>query len=277
MSFFGEIKEPVKKKRNSNTVISKEFLSYYNNRYKELFGIPPNINWGKDIKLINIILKTYEDVDAFNCDSKLDFLTKACEKYFLSKDVLALKSGWNIGVFYNNFSKIALLLKHVEDSSIFPIQEGYKLAYLNYVGHRFENTLQSYDEGFSQIFLYLNPLWKEYGQKLSLKRFSELYFLILFEYKNKICDVNFFITKTAMEYFIRWLKEESKDYMLFLSKDIVEIDKNKLEEEMELQKTEDFLLLHLRDKKEIVCSVKNRKAHYEELFKKCNINMDLWK
>ena len=94
------------KKVNPNLAISKEFLEYYAKRYKTLFGVPAKIEWGKDIKLIDKLLKTYEDISIFGCANKLEFLQKACEKYFVSRDTLALKNCWNIGIFYYNFSKI---------------------------------------------------------------------------------------------------------------------------------------------------------------------------
>ena len=77
---FEEIPLDIKlsKKGNSNSAISKEFINYYRKRYEELFGIPITINWGKDLKLMNSLLKTYNDVSIFGCSNKLEFLIKAC-------------------------------------------------------------------------------------------------------------------------------------------------------------------------------------------------------
>ena len=110
-------KIPLNKKVNPNSAISKEFLEYYAERYETLFGVPAKIEWGKDIKLINKLLKTYEDISIFGCEHKLEFLQKACEKYFMSRDNLALKNCWSTGIFYYNFPKIVLLLKHGEESN----------------------------------------------------------------------------------------------------------------------------------------------------------------
>src|SRR4030066_1566232 len=178
---FEEIPLDIKlsKKGNSNSAISKEFINYYRKRYEELFGIPITINWAKDVNLINKLLKTYEDVSIFGCESKLEFLIKVCEKYFISRDNLALQNCWNIGIFYYNFSKIVLLLKHGEESSLSPITEGFKLAYLNNSGAKYIGIFTERDEEiFTQIYLFLKPLW---DKRFPLKRFAEIYFLVLFD------------------------------------------------------------------------------------------------
>ena len=166
-------------KKDSKSAISKEFLNYYGRRYTELFGVPGKVEWGKDIKLINKLLKTYEDVSIFSCESKLEFLIKVCEKYFISRDNLALKNCWSIGIFYYNFPKIVLLLKHGEESNISPIMEGFKLAYLNDTGIKYVGIFTERDEEiFMQLYLFLKPIRLE---SYTLKRFSELYFLVLFD------------------------------------------------------------------------------------------------
>src|SRR4030067_2826411 len=143
----------VSSNRNPNSAISKEFLEYYAKRYETSFGVPAKIEWGKDIKLINKLLRIYEDVSVFSCESKLEFLIKALEKYFISRDNLALKSAWSIGVFYCSFSKIVLLLKNAEESNISPIMEGFKLAYLNNTGVKYTGIFNEQDkEVFTQIY-----------------------------------------------------------------------------------------------------------------------------
>lgn len=223
-------KVSLNKKINPNSLISKEFLEYYVDRYNALFGVPAKIEWGKDIKLINKLLKTYENVSIFGCESKLEFLQKACEKYFISRDNLALKNCWSIGIFYYNFPKIVLLLKHGEESNIDPIMEGFKLAYLNDAGVKYTGIFTEQDEEvFMQLYLFLKPLWLK---KFSLKRFAELYFLAMFDYLgDKKYDLNFFKSKFAMDYFVKWLETERKDLLMFYPIDVSDIDKEKLLEE----------------------------------------------
>src|SRR3990170_2220948 len=218
------------KKVNPNSAISKEFLEYYAKRYELLFGVPTKINWGKDLKLMNSLLKTYNDISIFGCENKLEFLIKACEKYFVSRDKLALQNCWNIGIFYYNFSKIVLLLKHGEESNIAPIMEGWKLAYLNDAGIKYTGIFTEQDEEvFMQLYLFLKPLWLK---KFSLKRFAELYFLAMFDYLgDKKYDLNFFKSKFAMDYFVKWLETERNDLLMFYPIDVSDMDKERLIEE----------------------------------------------
>ena len=230
------------KKVNPNSAISKEFLEYYAKRYKTLFGVPAKIEWGKDIKLIDKLLKTYEDISIFGCANKLEFLQKACEKYFVSRDTLALKNCWNIGIFYYNFSKIVLLLKHGEASNISPIIEGYKLAYLNDTGIKYNGIITEHDEEvFTQLYIFLKPLWVK---EFTLPRFSEIYFLVLFDHmRKKDYNLNFFISKYAIDFFTKWLETEGKEILMFYPKDVVEMDAEKLkyeEEQMLIEERELF-------------------------------------
>ena len=115
--FFDDIPSDTKiikeKKSTEEGIIAKKFLEeYYIPRYEELFGIPPIISWGKDLKLIIRIIKTYKDISIFGIETHYDFLIKVCEKYFVSNDTLALKSAWGVNVFYTNFQKLTFLLKH---------------------------------------------------------------------------------------------------------------------------------------------------------------------
>ena len=218
------------KKVNPNSAISKEFLEYYAERYETSFGVPAKIEWGKDIKLINKLLRIYEDVSVFSCESKLEFLIKALEKYFISRDNLALKSAWSIGVFYCYFSKIVLLLKHAEESNISPIMEGFKLAYLNNAGVKYTGIFTEQDkEVFTQIYLFLKPTRLE---SYTLKRFSELYFLVMFDcLGNKKYDLGFFVSKFAQDKFLNWINTEGKEILMFYPKDVSTIDKERLIEE----------------------------------------------
>ena len=229
------------KKVNPNSAISKEFLEYYTKRYELLFGVPTKINWGKDLKLMNSLLKTYNDISIFGCENKLEFLIKACEKYFVSRDKLALQNCWNIGIFYYNFSKIVLLLKHGEASSIEPIIEGFTLAYLNDTGVKYTGSFTEHDEEvFMQLYIFLKPLWVK---EFTLPRFSEIYFLVLFDcLGEKKHNFNFLVSKFAQDKFLAWLSEEGKEILRFFPRDVSNIDKEKimfeekkmLEEEREL-------------------------------------------
>ena len=233
----------VSSNRNPNSAISKEFLEYYAERYETSFGVPAKIEWGKDIKLINKLLRIYEDVSVFSCESKLEFLVKACEKYFISRDNLALKSAWSIGVFYCSFSKIVLLLKNKENSNIEPITEGYKLAILNATGVKYNDIITEHDEEvFVQLYLLLKPLWVK---SFSLTRFTELFFLVLFDHmRNKDYNLNFFISKYAIDFFTKWLETEGKDILMFWPKDIVEMGKGRLEMEQQLMLEEERKLFY---------------------------------
>jgi len=218
------------KKVNPNSAISKEFLEYYAKRYELLFGVPTKINWGKDLKLVNSLLKTYNDVSIFGCTNKLEFLQKVCEKYFVSRDKLALQNCWNIGIFYYNFSKIVLLLKHGEASSIEPIIEGFTLAYLNDTGVKYTGIFTEHDEEvFMQLYIFLKPLWVK---EFTLPRFSEIYFLVLFDHmRKKEYNLNFFISKYAIDFFTKWLETEGKEILMFYPRDVSDIDKERLIEE----------------------------------------------
>ena len=230
------------KKVNPNSAISKEFLEYYAERYETSFGVPAKIEWGKDIKLINKLLRIYEDVSVFSCEYKLEFLVKACEKYFISRDNLALKSAWSIGVFYCSFSKIVLVLKHGEESNISPIIKGFKLAYMNDTGIKYNGIITEQDkETFAQIYLFLKPIRLE---GYSLKRFAELFFLVMFDcLGNKKYDLGFFVSKFAQNKFENWINTEGKEILMFYPKDVVEMDAEKLkyeEEQMLIEERELF-------------------------------------
>lgn len=220
-----------KKQPTEEGLIAKKFIEgYYIPRYEELFGVPPIISWGKDLKLIIRIIKTYKDISIFGIESHYDFLIKVCEKYFTSKDNLALKSAWGLNVFYTNFQKLTFLLKHAEEIGVQEIIEGYKLAYLNYTGDKNTESFLNKDEIFSQIYIFIKPLWNIYGKEFSLKRFSEIYFLILFEHMNKVeLGLDFFYSKYAREFFNKWLEAEGKEVLMFFPKEVGTMTKEKLE------------------------------------------------
>ncbi len=235
-----------KRKKSPNTEISKKFITeYYKNRYTELFGAPPKIVWGKDLKLLNTIIKTYPDVSIFGCENHLVFLIKACEKYFVSKDSLALKNAWSIGVFFNNIDKIVLSLKNIEEGAIYDMMEGYKLAFFNHTGNKFDGSLIGKEELFSLIHLIIKPFWKQYGNNFSMKRFAELYFLVLLVYnKDKTFDLNFFVSKFAQDKFQNWLETEGKEILMFFPREIGNKSKEFLEQQSNIQKKEEAQLLY---------------------------------
>lgn len=218
------------KKSTKEGIIAKKFLEeYYVPRYAELFEIPPKINWGKDVKLIIRIIKTYKDISIFGIETHYDFLIKVCEKYFVSNDTLALKSAWGVNVFYTNFQKLTFLLKHSTENITDQIIGGYKLAYFNYTGNKCDNSFINQEEIFAQIYLYIKLLWNTYGKEFSLKRFSEVYFLILFEHMSgKELNLEFFISKYARGFFTNWLKTEGKETLMFFPKETGTISKEKL-------------------------------------------------
>ncbi len=235
-----------KRKKSPNTDISKKFITdYYKKRYLELFSAPPKIVWGKDLKLLNTIIKTYPDVAIFGCENHLIFLIKACEKYFVSKDSLALKNAWSIGIFFNNIDKIVLSLKNVEDDVVSQIIEGYKLAYLNHSGNKLTDSLIGEEEIFAQLYLIIKPFWVKYGKDFSLKIFSEIYFLMIMGYnKNKPFTPETFISKFVQDKFQNWLETEGKEELIFFPKGVGNKTKAFLKQQENLQKEEEYKLLH---------------------------------
>ena len=141
-----------------------------------------------------------------------------------------MKGAWSIGVFYTNFAKIALLLKNKENSNICLIIEGYKLAYLDDTGTKYNGIITEHDEEvFMQLYIFLKPLWVK---EFTLPRFSEIYFLVLFDHmKKKDYNLNFFISKYAIDFFTKWLETEGKEILMFYPKDVSDMDKERLIEE----------------------------------------------
>jgi|SRR3972149_2505084 len=232
-------------KKTHYTNVSKEFIEYYRTRYHEIFEIPAKVEWGKDIKLLNSLQKTYNDLSVFNCETPLEFLKKACEKYFVINDNLALKSAWSIGVFYYNFGKLALLLKNSDKEVIDPIIDGYKLAYLNHTGNKCEEIFIGKEEIFGHIYLIIKPFWIKYEKYFSFKRFAELYFLVLMVYNDK-SQLDFFVSKFAQDKFKNWLETEGKEILMFYPKEIGLASKEKLEVEQKKMLEAEKVLLHLR-------------------------------
>lgn len=244
MNLFEDSPVKVSKKKRTDSSIVKEFLTWYYERYEVLFGVPPIIHWGKDNKLIAIILKTYTDLEIFGCSEKLEFLIKACEKHFISKDSFALKNAWNINAFYCNISKTVLLLKNKKDLVISPIIEGFKLAYFNYTGNKYDEALLvNKEEIFSQIYLFLKPLWLQHSE-FSLSAFTEIFFLIMFDHVGKKeYNINFFYSQYAQDTFIQWLETEGKESLMFIPKEVGAIDKNRLKIEQDNLIQEELQLL----------------------------------
>lgn len=228
-----DIKTPKNKESTEEGIIAKRFLEeYYVPRYEELFGIPPIISWGKDLKLIIRIIKTYKDISIFGIETHYDFLIKVCEKYFTSKDNLALKSAWSLSVFYTNFQKLTFLLKHAEENGVQEMIEGYKLAYFNYTGNKCEDSFINQGETFAQVYIFIKPLWGIYGREFSIKRFSEIYFLILFEHMSSAeLNLDFFYSKYAKGFFGNWLETEGRELLMFFPKEVGIMTKERLEME----------------------------------------------
>lgn len=246
IDIFGEELLLKEKKRKTKSTggkgsLAKRFIEeYFIPKYEEFFQVPAKICWSKDIGLLIKILRTYEDISIFSCDNQYDFLVKTCEKYFTTKDMLSLKSAWSIGVFYTNIDKIVLTLRNSDEEVIKPIMEGYKIAYWNHTGDKFQDSLAGKEEIFSHIYLILKPFWLDYGKEFSLKRFSELFFLIVLSYtKDMSFDLNFFISKFAQDRFKGWLEIDGKEELMFFPKDIGYIDKNKIELEQLLMLEEE--------------------------------------
>src|SRR3990170_3255721 len=99
-------------KKTHYTNVSKEFIEYYRTRYHEIFEIPAKVEWGKDIKLLNSLQKTYNDLSIYNC------------------------------------GKLALLLKNSDKEVIDPIIDGYKLAHFNHTGNKLIESLIGKEEIF---------------------------------------------------------------------------------------------------------------------------------
>ena len=77
-----------------------------------------------------------------------------------------------------------------------------------------------------QLYLFLKPIRLE---SYTLKRFSELYFLVLFDsLGGKKYDLGFLVSKFAQDKFLNWLSEEGKEILMFYPRDVSDIDKEKL-------------------------------------------------
>ena len=241
LDLFGDVveKKPlckakkVKKAKNQDTNISKEFLEHYKNRYNELFEVSARINWGKDLKLLNSLLKTYNDPSIFNCETKLEFLVKACEKFFLKKDPFFIKGLWSIGCFYSSIDSIVLSLQNSDRGVIDSIIGGYKLAFLNHTGDKCEEIFIEKEEVFGHIYLIIKGFWMNEWKKFSLTRFAELYFLVSLCYSKKqvFFDLNFFISKFAQDKFQNWIETEGKEIIEFLPKEVGKISEEDLDTE----------------------------------------------
>lgn len=238
---ISEKKEPTKE-----GVIAKKFIEeYFVPRYEEFFGIPPVINWGKDLRLVIKIIKTYKDISIFGIETHYDFLVKVCEKYFVSKDNLALKSTWGLNIFYTNFQKLAFLLKHAEETGVQEMIEGYKLAYFNYTGNKCEDSFINQGETFAQVYIFIKPLWGIYGREFILERFSEIYFLILFEHMSSAeLNLDFFYSKYAKGFFGNWLETDGKEILMFFPKEVGFLSQEKLEMEEAKMMAEERALIN---------------------------------
>jgi phage replication O-like protein O len=73
-----------------------KFLNFWAETFKEKFGDPYDMKWGKEGKLIKTLLETYG----------LDRLRGLAEIFFNSKDPFMQKAGFTIGVFKSQINKL---------------------------------------------------------------------------------------------------------------------------------------------------------------------------
>lgn len=238
------MKKPKKEKKvNPDNAIAIKFLQdYYDIEYKKLFEIPANISWGRDAKFIAKLLKTYSDISEYGCENKYEFLVKICEKFFLSKDTFVIKKLWDLHSFYLLFPKLVLQLKNQDTGILDGVREGYKLAYWNYNECQIDVVPESYDEIFSQIYIFIKPYFIEYGAGFSLKRFAEIYFLIIMECLGSGAHINLYSGKFAQDKFIKWIDNNKSD-LKFYPKDIGTVSKEKLDLELQKSIIEELSLL----------------------------------
>ena len=226
----------VRKFKNQDIEICTRFMDeYYIPKYTEYFGIPPRINWGKDLKLLKIIIKDYKDISIFSCETYYELFTKVCELFFVDNSNYVLKNSWNIQAYYYMFQSLVLKIKHNEDNCITPIIEGYKIAYWNYYNEKYDKVILNQDI-FSQIYIYIKSLKEKYGKDFTFKRFSELFFLVGFNYMGKRdYNINFFISNLAKNLFDTWITESN---LLFYPKNDGIVDQKRFDEALQLEKLE---------------------------------------
>lgn len=78
--------------------VTKDLLLYFAKEYKNYFGNPYNINWGKEMKLFSLLLKRYDP----------ERIKKAVKWYFRMKDDFFYANGYSVGIFYQKFNAILL-------------------------------------------------------------------------------------------------------------------------------------------------------------------------
>lgn len=74
----------------------KEFINFWEETFKEKFGQPYLVSWGKEGKLVKSLLKTYS----------LTQLKNLAEIFFKSGDHFIQSSGYTIGAFYSQINKL---------------------------------------------------------------------------------------------------------------------------------------------------------------------------
>jgi len=92
-------KEKIQKKttlRDSPNPAVKGFIDFWFQAFREKFKSPYKVNDGKDGQLVKDLLKTYP----------LDRLKALAGVFFASEDPFILKSGYSIGFFHNQISKV---------------------------------------------------------------------------------------------------------------------------------------------------------------------------
>lgn len=242
----------MKKNKIENSYVAKEFISlYYKRRYFELFNVPVQINYGKDLKLLIKTLENYDKYIAKNHKSKLEFLCHYCEKYFHIKEGLPRKAGYTIGIFYIILPSLLIDKQDkCDQKNIQIVQESFKLAYLNRFEERYEKNFPYESNGvFSIIYKAISGIKqsKKIYDKFDLINFFELYFLYVFDFKYIKSKINFeyLFSQKIINSFENWLdSEESKEIIFFMPKRKIKENKN-TDIYTKISIMEEFILLHM--------------------------------
>ena len=236
---------------------AKEFITaYYIPRYKELFGFPPQIVWGKDLSLLRKLCKEYYKISLEMGFSTLnEFLIFYCESYFKMSGGWPKKSGYSIGVFYKTIPGLLIDNKQIDkktDLKEKEVQQGFKVAYLNYFEQDYKNLFPYESKAvFNKIYDFLFNLRKINTNKTVLNKFDfvnliEIYFLFIFDSRKIKITVNFdyLATEKLFNSFINWLDADGKELLFFMPKKTTPKSKN-IELDTKISDMEDFILLHL--------------------------------
>ncbi len=223
---------PEKKINPSNVVASRFLKEFFEPEYQKSVGILPDINWGKDIKIISGLYKRY-------CDDSYELLLIVGRKFFESTDNFIITNSYSTSSFCKTFQKIITLFK--QQDNIKQVFEGYRLAIFNF-NKDIVTTIDNEDI-FSQIYLYLKSCYDKNSYGFNFVRFSELFFLsVLDNIKDKNYSISVFNTNFAKLIFQRWL-EQNKSDLVFFPKDIGIVDTNIIQAEIENNRKIDIELI----------------------------------